>query len=553
MILVWLLIFSTGLYAAQEPETQESFDDLIMEDAALPVSSIKQLYPNAAEASYVLGMKFYKGIGTQPRLDLACKFFIDAALEAQFSYVNATQKLNQMLSASLIPHIDLKKILNQLALGNFKAFGILDILATHPELPAEFKNRVIQEAAAVLNKDQKIVDALVKQATPHGLETILHTLLRLDKVFQVPYALYYFGTLYDAGYIIYLPEFHTEKDVNIAFDYYERAAQAGLPEALFAVGKGDVFAAKGSRNIPRALEFLQKAADKKYVPAIRFLGILYTRNFKELPKDTKKAAEYFKQAADLGDSESLGYLGQLEYFAAQEKDDAGLNAEADYEKALHLFEQASSKGDINSNYFLAFLYQAGNNVHKDRARAQELFKKVIDSQDPLSYSIKGEMYEFGFGVPRDLQKALENYRLAVLNGNLFYINKVARVEKKINEQQQELGEEVEIPEIAQQTATSSRTVRRANDVALTRRRSQEADFMRKLNEKFICADGSTVTKVDFQDGYIEVSRDSDKTVARVKIDITEKQKLKRVKKFTYQQRVQDEFDKLNDNDLVGAA
>lgn len=112
---------------------------------------------------------------------------------------------------------------------------------------------------------------------------------------------------------------------------------------------------------------------------------------------------------------NLGFILTLSFGATV---DDGLNAieKHDYKKALTIFENLASKGDINAQYNLAVMYYSGIGVTKDYKKAFKLYEKAASQKDPTSQYNIGIMYDKGLGVTQDLEKAKEFYEKACNGG-----------------------------------------------------------------------------------------------------------------------------------------
>ena len=100
------------------------------------------------------------------------------------------------------------------------------------------------------------------------------------------------------------------KDVGKAIQLYQKAADHGYARAqaklgfLYWNGKGV------AKDLSKAVELFQKAADQGYAPAQTSLGDFYQYGI-GVPKDVEKATELYKKAADQGDARAQTYLDHL--------------------------------------------------------------------------------------------------------------------------------------------------------------------------------------------------------------------------------------------------
>ncbi|XP_053313901.1 protein sel-1 homolog 3-like [Spea bombifrons] len=99
-------------------------------------------------------------------------------------------------------------------------------------------------------------------------------------------------------------------NLEAAVKFYERGAlQQKDPVLMYDYGVVLLRGQGVRQNIPKALEFLMKAADLDFVPAINSLGWYY----EQYVKDYKKAVEYWERADQLGNPEAPFNLGILHY------------------------------------------------------------------------------------------------------------------------------------------------------------------------------------------------------------------------------------------------
>ncbi|MDE7413625.1 MAG: SEL1-like repeat protein [Muribaculaceae bacterium] len=90
------------------------------------------------------------------------------------------------------------------------------------------------------------------------------------------------------------------------------------------------------KNYKKGLKLLEEAA-KENPMAEYFLGALY-ENGQGVDRDMKKAAEYYQKAADRGFGLAMGALGDMYY--------EGRGVDTDFAKACELYEQAYTIGEL---------------------------------------------------------------------------------------------------------------------------------------------------------------------------------------------------------------
>ena len=147
---------------------------------------------------------------------------------------------------------------------------------------------------------------------------------------------------------------------------YERLralADKGNSDALFALGMIGCLEGKGHPNVAIGMELLEKSAKLNDARACRFLGNIY-RNGGLVKKDLKKALEWYRKGADIGDAESARTVA-LMLFSEEEFKETKLN---EFKKAfdkcleLEIFTVAFEYGEV-----MEF-------VAKDLKKAEELYR-----------------------------------------------------------------------------------------------------------------------------------------------------------------------------------
>ena len=85
-----------------------------------------------------------------------------------------------------------------------------------------------------------------------------------------------------------------------------------------------------------ALEYIGRAMEEEYPPAIYRMGLCYLRGQLGLEQDAEKAAEYFQQVAEKDDPAGWCALGQLYQ--------QGEGVKQDFAKAVELFQKGAEEG-----------------------------------------------------------------------------------------------------------------------------------------------------------------------------------------------------------------
>lgn len=160
-----------------------------------------------------------------------------------------------------------------------------------------------------------------------------------------------------------------KQNLRKAEKYYKLAAEDGHQQALYNLallylkGEGCI-----EKNVNLAIELLQKAAEYGLGQAQTYLGVYYTE---EETQDLEKAVSLFQAAADQNDPEAQYFLGVCY--------ENGWGVEVNECKSAELYSQAASSGHDGSLYSLGVFYElAIGGLPEDKASAIELFKKATD-------------------------------------------------------------------------------------------------------------------------------------------------------------------------------
>ena len=283
--------------------------------------------------------------------------------------------------------------LNKVQINEPKALELLQRAVAHhfPEAEARLAAWTMFGVNGA-RKDSAKASALAQQSLSDGLETAAGSRAT---------AQYELASLYRQGLGV-------EKDVSKAAQWYQKAANQGLAAAQNYLG---VLYQNGNgveKDLTKAAELYRKAADQGFAGAQNNLGISY-QNGNGVEKDLTKAAELCQKAADQGEARAQTNLGWLF--------ENGNGVPKDFNKAAQLYQKAADQGFAPAQNNLGALYQNGNGVEKDLTKAAELYQKAADQGEPYAQKNLGGLYEYGMGVAKDVNKAIELYQKSADQGN----------------------------------------------------------------------------------------------------------------------------------------
>ena len=149
----------------------------------------------------------------------------------------------------------------------------------------------------------------------------------------------------------------------------------------------------------------RRVNEKSDVKAMTLLGELYANGL-GVERDDKKAAEWYKFAADRGDREAMFALALFHL--------TGRAGTVNREQGAKLLAAAAKLGHVAAAYDLALLYIEGQTFPQDFARAAELLRSAAQAGNPEAQYALATLYKEGRGVPKDPAEAARLLAMASL-------------------------------------------------------------------------------------------------------------------------------------------
>ena len=226
---------------------------------------------------------------------------------------------------------------------------------------------------------------------------------------------YNLGVCYEKGWGVDRPS------LIHAFDWFGRAAKAGVPEArlrlglLLAAGVPDEHLEKEVlKGVPAdraaAFRMLRELAQTGYLPAAREFGRLVLADRADRETSGEEARKLLQSAAKAGDVDSLLLL------AVCCRDAIG--GPGDQAGAVACWERAAGLGSNEAKVYLASAYEYGQGVKYDPERAFALVKEAAAAGEPRALLRLGDYYLNGDMVASSLPEALALYRRSYESGYL---------------------------------------------------------------------------------------------------------------------------------------
>jgi TPR repeat protein len=148
------------------------------------------------------------------------------------------------------------------------------------------------------------------------------------------------------------------------------------------------------------MERINKRVEADDAYAIYSLGCKYYDGIRGLPQDYEKAMELWLRAGELGYAGSYFNIGNSYY--------TGRGVESDIKKAVHYWELAAMKGDVDARHNLGCM--EGNAGNYDRAAKHWMISAGAGHDDSLN-AIR-ECFMDGDATKEEFEKALRAHKEA---------------------------------------------------------------------------------------------------------------------------------------------
>jgi hypothetical protein len=216
----------------------------------------------------------------------------------------------------------------------------------------------------------------------------------------------------------------SQPDPQAALMHYKRSADLGFAEAQATLG---VLYERGWQDIQpdlaNAVLWYAKAAAQGHPGAELNLGNLYAQG-RGVPKDLEKARQLMQAAADQGFQPAQTALAQLGGPAPAAVPGTDIFQKAvqvynsgDHAGAAVLVQQAAQAGNPTATYELGYMFENGDGLERDPAQAAQWYMKAAQMGDAAAAAAVGQLYEQGNQVQENWETAAQWYAKSAAQGN----------------------------------------------------------------------------------------------------------------------------------------
>ena len=162
------------------------------------------------------------------------------------------------------------------------------------------------------------------------------------------------------------------KDDPLAVVWFKKAAEAGMAEARFALGKRCFFGVGVPQDLTQGAYWMHLAAQQDHAEAqYRFAGCL--EDGLGVTVDKAAAVYWYRRSAELGYPQAQNMLG-IFYIN-------GSGVPRDAHTAFIWFQRAAAQGYATAQFNLARNYEMGEGVDKNREKALYWYQKAARQGD----------------------------------------------------------------------------------------------------------------------------------------------------------------------------
>lgn len=245
---------------------------------------------------------------------------------------------------------------------------------------------------------------------PNAL-TYLNRLEKLGRK-ENSYIAYYLGKLY-------LMDENRLKDVPKAIAFLQEAAEQENDMALYTLGKLYLSEKDVPKNVFFAISCLERAAKLENSYAEYQLGQMYIRGI-DVQQDVGLGLWYLNSAAEKDNDMALYALGKL-YLTGENGVPQNIG------KALECFRRSADLDNAAACYQLGKIYLAGVFVQKNVGAALAYLEKSASLDNDAAMYALGNIYLKGEDVPKDVEMAVQYFKAAANRGNDYAMYQLGKL------------------------------------------------------------------------------------------------------------------------------
>ena len=261
--------------------------------------------------------------------------------------------------------------------------------------------KILHEASAEGdNKAKRNIAVYLMENEPNAEDVeVITSLLEAAASEDDQWALLLLGIVYDEGEIV-------DKDPERALSYLNRAADLGNSTALDLAGRHYFYGRGCETDDEKAFNFFNSAVALGEEPANLHLAVCYFKGY-GTEVDYKIAFNCFKEAEPHSWASTF-YLGECYR--------GGLGVPKDQKKAFEWYLSGAEAGLSNCLFALGRAYYYGEGISEDDEEAVKWFTLAAAEEETEAKFYLGRCHYAGLGVPEDADLGLKLIREAAQEG-----------------------------------------------------------------------------------------------------------------------------------------
>jgi TPR repeat protein len=347
-----------------------------------------------ADSKYYLGLMYSRGLGMEPNVAEATRWF---ALAAGQGHAKAQLELASVLEAE----------------GSEKAVECYMMAAEAGLAGAQCALGRLYRDGGFVPRDPLKSQHWFARAADQGWPEALRALSELLDSDTAALTFDYCRRAAESGDVPAMLAFARKleqgkgcgKDPYAAFRWYEKAAEKGNTQAACSTGVAFFKGVGTKKNLPAAVKWLTRAAEEGDARAQWSLSALFASGGEGVSRDLKQAFLWCERAAEQGFVAAQSNLGLL--YALSDR--PALAAE--------YWQKAADKLDPEALYNLALAKLKGQGVPKDDNQAFGLLISAAEQGVTAAQSRLGLIYATGQGVAQDSVEAHKWFEIAAKQGD----------------------------------------------------------------------------------------------------------------------------------------
>ena len=220
--------------------------------------------------------------------------------------------------------------------------------------------------------------------------------------------------------VLYFKGYGVEQNRKKAFSFSQKSADQSDAVGIRLLGL--CFRDGIERNIPQAIEYLNRAIEQNDVESMVCLGDLF--HYIERFKNISEAVGWYERAAQQGSGDAMKELG-ICYCQGFVGNNNGTEGTPDYKNVVFWFRKSAEAGNAAGQNELGLCYSTGLGVAKSLPDAFKWYKMAADQGLPVAQYNVGNCYYNGWGTSVDKSQAFKCFKAAAEQNDLEAQNNLA--------------------------------------------------------------------------------------------------------------------------------